>query len=64
MKIQCLICDLDGTLIPNTNFIIELFQHIFSKYLNKDFSDQDVLELWGPPERRILKIIYFFISIS
>lgn len=58
MKIQCLIFDVDGTLVHNTNALIELFQDIIKKYLDKKISREEVLSLWGPPDDEIFKTIF------
>ena len=58
MKIQCLVFDVDGTLIDNTIAIIRLFQDIVKKYLGKEMSDQEVLSLWGPPGDEIFKSVF------
>ncbi|UCG90178.1 MAG: HAD-IA family hydrolase [Candidatus Heimdallarchaeota archaeon] len=58
MKLQCLVFDVDGTLVDNTITIIRLFQDIVKKYLEKEMSDQDVLSLWGPPGDEIFKSVF------
>ena len=58
MKLQCLVFDVDGTLIDNTIAIIRLFQDIVKKFLGKEMSDQEVLSLWGPPGDEIFKSVF------
>lgn len=58
MKLQCLVFDVDGTLVDNTIVIIRLFQDIVKKYLGKEMSDQEVLSLWGPPDDEIFKSVF------
>jgi len=58
MEIQCLIFDVDGTLVPNVNALIELFQDLVKKYLKKNLSRDEVLSLWGPPDNEIFKTIF------
>lgn len=55
MKIECLVFDVDGTLVDNSIVIIRLFQDIVRKYLGKEMTDQEVLSLWGPPGDEIFK---------
>ncbi|MHA2244416.1 MAG: HAD family hydrolase [Candidatus Hodarchaeales archaeon] len=58
MKLQCLVFDVDGTLIDNTGDIIRLFQGIVKRYLGKEMSDQEVLALWGPPGDEIFRNVF------
>ncbi len=58
MKLQCLVFDVDGTLIDNTEVIIRLFQGIVERYLGKVMSKQEVLALWGPPGDEIFRKIF------
>ena len=59
-KIQCIIFDVDGTLLDNTNFIISLFQDTVIKYLGpaKSMSMNEVLSLWGPPGDEIFRKVF------
>jgi pyrophosphatase PpaX len=60
MKIECLIFDVDGTLLGNSEDIIRLFQDIIVLYLGEDkkMSKNEVLELWGPPGDEIFKKVF------
>ena len=60
LKLQCIIFDVDGTLLDNTNSIISLFQDIVIKYLGSDKSmtKKEVLSLWGPPGDEIFRKIF------
>ncbi|MFX1285787.1 MAG: HAD family hydrolase [Promethearchaeota archaeon] len=58
MKLQCVVFDVDGTLVDNTITIIRLFQNIVKKYLGKEMSDNEVLSLWGPPGDEIFKSVF------
>ena len=58
MKLQCLIFDVDGTLVDNANLIIRLFQEIVLKYLGKKMNKQEVISLWGPPGDEIFKRVF------
>ena len=60
MDISCLIFDVDGTLLDNTNYIIQIFQDLLVKYLgpSHSMSSEEVLGLWGPPGDVIFQNIY------
>lgn len=58
MKLQCLIFDVDGTLVDNANLIIQLFQDLAKKYLGRKMSKEDVVSLWGPPGDEIFKSVF------
>lgn len=60
MKISCVCFDIDGTLIDNTQDIVELFQGIIVKYLGSErkLSTQEVLAHWGPPGDEIFRKIF------
>jgi len=58
MKLSCLVFDVDGTLVDNTNLIIQLFQEIVLKYLGKKITKQEVISLWGPPGDEIFKSVF------
>ncbi|MFW9905137.1 MAG: HAD family hydrolase [Candidatus Thorarchaeota archaeon] len=58
MKLDCLVFDVDGTLVDNANLIIQLFQEIALKYLGRKMSKQEVISLWGPPGDEIFKNVF------
>ena len=58
MKLQCLVFDVDGTLIDNTEVIIRLFQGIVERYVGKTMSKEEVLALWGPPGDEIFRNVF------
>ncbi|MCK4849214.1 MAG: HAD-IA family hydrolase [Candidatus Heimdallarchaeota archaeon] len=60
MNISCLIFDVDGTLLDNTKYIIQIFQDLLIKYLGSSYSmtSEEVLGLWGPPGDVIFHNIY------
>lgn len=60
MNISCLIFDVDGTLVDNTNYIIQIFQDLLIKHLGSShsMSSEEVLGLWGPPGDVIFQNIY------
>ncbi|MHA2224392.1 MAG: HAD family hydrolase [Candidatus Hodarchaeales archaeon] len=58
MKIECIVFDVDGTIVDNTKLIVQLFQDVVKKYLGKSMSIPDVLALWGPPGDEIFRNIF------
>jgi pyrophosphatase PpaX len=49
------IFDIDGTLTSTNQLIFDSFNFIAKKYLNKIFTDNEVILMFGPPENDILK---------
>lgn len=49
------IFDIDGTLTATNELIFASFNHIAEKYLNRTFTDEEILSLFGPTEDVILK---------
>lgn len=49
------IFDLDGTLASTNKLIFASFNYVLKKYLNKEFSDEEIISLFGPTEDVILK---------
>ena len=58
--IKCIVFDVDGTLLDNTNEIIELFQELQVKYIGPEYrmSKEEVLSLWGPPGDEIFRDVF------
>lgn len=50
-----IIFDIDGTLTSTNELIFESFRYISNKYLNRSFTNQEIMKLFGPPEDVILK---------
>jgi pyrophosphatase PpaX len=50
-----IIFDVDGTLTSTNELIFESFRYISNKYLNRSFTNQEIMKLFGPPEDVILK---------
>jgi HAD superfamily hydrolase (TIGR01549 family) len=50
-----IIFDIDGTLTSTNELIFKSFNHIAQKYLNKTFTDEEIISLFGPTEDVILK---------
>ncbi|MCX7875846.1 MAG: HAD-IA family hydrolase [Melioribacteraceae bacterium] len=49
------IFDIDGTLAKTNALIFETFRFVSKKYLNENFTDEDIIKLFGPTEDVILK---------
>ena len=49
------IFDIDGTLTSTNQLIFDSFNFIAIKYLNKSFTDDEIISMFGPPENDILK---------
>jgi len=49
------IFDIDGTLTSTNQLIFDSFNFIAKKYLNKTFTDEEIISMFGPPEDVILK---------
>jgi len=49
------IFDIDGTLTSTNQLIFDSFNYIAKKYLNKTFSDDEIISMFGPTEDVILK---------
>lgn len=50
-----IIFDIDGTLTSTNELIFASFNYISKKYLNRTFSDEELIALFGPTEDVILK---------
>lgn len=49
------IFDIDGTLTSTNQLIFDSFNFVAKKYLNKTFTDEEIIAMFGPPEDHILK---------
>ena len=49
------IFDIDGTLTSTNQLIFDSFNFIAKKYLNKTFTDEEIVAMFGPTEDVILK---------
>ena len=49
------IFDIDGTLTSTNELIFASFNHIAKKYLNRTFTDEEIVSLFGPTEDVILR---------
>ncbi len=50
-----IIFDVDGTLTSTNQLIFASFNHIAGKYLRKQFTDEEITKMFGPPEDVIIK---------
>jgi len=49
------IFDIDGTLTSTNQLIFDSFNFIAKKYLNRAFTDEEIVAMFGPAEDVILK---------
>ena len=54
-KFEGIIFDIDGTLTSTNELIFKSFNHIAKKYLDRTFTDKEIIALFGPTEDVILK---------
>ena len=50
-----IIFDIDGTLTSTNELIFKSFNHIADKYLNRTFSNEEIIAMFGPTEDVILE---------
>ncbi len=55
MSFKGIIFDIDGTLTSTNELIFNSFNHIAQKYLDRTFTDKEIIALFGPTEDVILK---------
>lgn len=53
-----IIFDIDGTLTSTNQLIFNTFNFVANKYLNKTFTEKEIIEMFGPTEEVILKILF------
>ncbi len=56
-RFKGIIFDIDGTLTYTNQLIFDSFNYITKKYLGKEYSDEEIIALFGPTEDVILKNI-------
>jgi pyrophosphatase PpaX len=49
-RCACVIFDLDGTLTRTNELIFATFNHVAQKYVGKQFTPDEIVKLFGPPE--------------
>ncbi|MCH8032331.1 MAG: HAD family hydrolase [Bacteroidetes bacterium] len=54
-KFEGVIFDIDGTLTSTNELIFKSFNHIAKKYLDRSFTEKEIIALFGPTEDAILK---------
>lgn len=52
------IFDIDGTLTSTNQLIFDSFNFIAKKYLNRTFTDEEIIGLFGPTEGEIIKKLF------
>lgn len=55
LRYKGIIFDIDGTLTYTNRLIFDSFNHITVKYLDKKFTDEEIIAFFGPTEDVILK---------
>lgn len=58
MKYEAIIFDIDGTLISTNQLIFDTFNYVADKYLNKKFTNDQIIAMFGPPEEVILRELF------
>ncbi|MFZ0452238.1 MAG: HAD-IA family hydrolase [Ignavibacteriaceae bacterium] len=53
-KYEGIIFDIDGTLTSTFDLIFASFNYVMKKYLNKNYSNEEIINLFGPTEDQIL----------
>ncbi|MDH4070321.1 MAG: HAD family hydrolase [Ignavibacteria bacterium] len=57
-RLSCIIFDIDGTIARSNELIFASFNHVAAKYLGKQFTQKEILALFGPPEEGgLMKIV-------
>lgn len=54
-EFQGFIFDVDGTLTSTNELIFASFNHVAQKYLNKIYTQEELIALFGPPEDAIIR---------
>lgn len=54
-KYKGIIFDIDGTLTSTNELIFATFNHIAQKYEGRNYSDEEIIAMFGPPEDVILR---------
>lgn len=57
-KFKGVIFDIDGTLTSTNELIFASFNHISQKYLNRTFTDKEIVAMFGPTEEVIIKKLF------
>jgi len=52
------IFDIDGTLTSTNQLIFDSFNFVAKKYLNRTFTDEEIIGLFGPTEGEIIKKLF------
>lgn len=54
-RFKGIIFDIDGTLTSTNELIFASFNHVTKKYLNKEYTPEELIALFGPTEEHIIR---------
>ena len=52
---KAVLFDFDGTIADTLPLIFHAFRKVFSKYTGRTYSDREILQMFGPPEKEIIE---------
>lgn len=55
---DCVIFDIDGTIVSTFQLIFDSLNFVSNKYIGKTFTNNELIEMFGPPEEVILKKLF------
>jgi HAD superfamily hydrolase (TIGR01549 family) len=58
LRYKGIIFDIDGTLASTNQLIFDTFNFVASKFLNRIFTEKEIIAMFGPPEDVILKKLF------
>lgn len=58
MRYKGIIFDIDGTIASTNQLIFDTFNFVASKFLNRIFTEKEIIGMFGPPEDVILKNLF------
>ncbi len=54
VALKCIIFDMDGTLTQTNRLIFDSFNHIAERYQRRQYKEEEIIKLFGPPEEGAL----------
>jgi phosphoglycolate phosphatase-like HAD superfamily hydrolase len=54
LPLKCVIFDVDGTLTATGRLIFDSFNHIAERYKQRQYKDEEIIKMFGPPEEDAL----------
>jgi pyrophosphatase PpaX len=54
MPLKCIIFDMDGTLTETNRLIFDSFNHIAERYGKRQYKEEEIVKMFGPPEEGAL----------